>query len=116
MQRDFNGVRWNIHNFSGKGRTGGKGQWLLFCLFAVLAGVLIFILATVGLVLAIACALVFSLVVALRSRRHGPYVMNRQDGRNSGEPQSGAENICVELDREEYTVRLVEDEKTPPRA
>ena len=115
MPRDFENTRWNIRNFPGAAASRtGKGQWFVFCLVAVLAGILILVLATVGFVIALVCVVVFSLIVALRSKGTGVVSRRREDSADSGKPCSGSVGKCVELDKDEYTVRVIDENTRPP--
>ena len=93
--------------WKGVALRGGMAQWALFGALAALVGFVAFVLAALGLVLGALLVGIFSVAVALGSRRRGGasgYAV-RPDGR---EPAGD----CVELDKDAYTVRIV-DEKKP---
>jgi predicted lipid-binding transport protein (Tim44 family) len=89
---------------------GGMAQWVLFGAVAAVAGLVIVVLAALGLVVAALLIGIISAAAAPASRRRGRVsayaVRAASDGR---EPRGD----CVELGRDAYTVRIV-DEKTPP--
>ena len=86
---------------------GGTAQWVLFGAVAAVVGFVAFILAALGLVAGALLAGITAVTWALTAhRRAGGTAPRPSDGR---EP----ERDCVELGREAYTVRIV-DEKNPP--
>ena len=89
---------------------GGVAQWLFFAAVVAVIGLVALVLAAFGLVVGAVLVGIFSVVMALISRRrHGGAsvyaVPIDSDGR---EP----EGDCVELSKDAYTVRIV-DEKKP---
>jgi len=99
-----------------KGGTerGGMAQWVFFCAVAAAIGLVAFVVAALGLVVAALLLGIISVAAALASRRRAGgasiYAVGAEhpvaDGRES-------EGDCVELDKDSYTVRIV-DEKKPP--
>jgi hypothetical protein len=88
-----------------KGGTsrGGMGQWVFFCLIAALIGFAALVVVALGLVVGAVLVGIISIAAALASRRR------------AGGASVYAEEKCVELDKDSYTVRVV-DEKSPPAA
>ena len=83
---------------------GGVAQWALFIALAALAGLVVFVLVALGLVLGALVIGVISAAAALGARR-----------RVGASPDPGgreAAGDCVDLDTDAYTVRIV-DEKQP---
>ena len=94
--------------WKGVSPRGGMAQWVLFGVVAAVAGLVIVVLAALGLVVGALLIGIISAAAALASRRRrvSPYAARAaSDGR---EPQGD----CVELDKDAYTIRIV-DEKTP---
>lgn len=83
-------------------------QWVLFGAVAVVVGLVTFVLAMVGLVAGALLAGIFSVITALSSRRRGSA---------SGHVVHTASDECeakggfVELDKDAYTTRVVDEEK-----
>jgi hypothetical protein len=98
-------------NMIWKGRfpRSGMAQWALFGAVAVVVALVAFVLAALGLVVGALLVGFFSVatVLASRRRRASAYsVHTASDGR-------GSEGGCVELGKDAYTVRIM-DEKNPP--
>ena len=86
-------------------------QWALFGAVAVVVALVAFVLAALGLMLGVLLIGFISVATVLASRRRsgGDSVYSTHtasDGR-------GSERGCVELGKDAYTVRIV-DEKNPP--
>ena len=88
---------------------GGMAQWALFGAIAAVVGLVAFVLAALGLVLGALLVGIISVAAALGSRRRADAsvyaVREAPDGCKSA-------GDCVELDKDAYTVRIV-DEKKP---
>jgi hypothetical protein len=92
-------------------QRGGMAQWALFGAVAAVVGLVAFVLAALGLVVGALLVGFFSVATVLVSRRRrggaSAYaVRTAADGH-------GSEGACVELGKDAYTVRIV-DEKHPP--
>ena len=90
---------------------GGMAQWTLFGAVAAVVGLVAFVLAALGLVVGALLVGFFSVATVLASRRRrggaSAYTVPASpDGR-------GSQGDCVELGKDAYTVRIV-DEKHPP--
>ncbi|MDR2696317.1 MAG: hypothetical protein LBC79_08080 [Deltaproteobacteria bacterium] len=96
--------------WKGGTRRGGMAQWVFFCAVAAIAGLVILVLVALGLAVGALLIGIISAAAVFGQRRRGRVptydAHTAADGRDPGGP-------CVELDREAYTVRIV-DEKTPP--
>jgi len=98
-------------NMTWKGGTlrGGMAQWALFGALAAVVGLVALVLAALGLVLGALLIGIISVAAVLGSRRRGGVsaygARTVPDGRE-------AAGDCVELDKDAYTVRIV-DEKKP---
>ena len=98
-------------NMTWKGGTlrGGMAQWALFGALAAVAGLVAFVLAALGLILGALLIGVISIAAALGSRRRGAASVYAARTVPDGREPAGD---CVELDKDAYTVRIV-DEKKP---
>jgi len=87
-------------------------QWALFGAVVAVGGLVAFVLAALGLVVGGLLVGFFSVATILASRRRrggaSAYAARRADGR-------GSEGYCVELDKDAYTVRIVDEKSTPAR-
>ena len=97
-----------------KGGTlrGGMTQWMLFGIVAVAIGLVAFVLVALGLVVGVALVAILSVVTALasRRRRNDTSVYAVRTTFDKREP----EGDCVELDKDAYTVRIVDEKGRPP--
>ena len=90
---------------------GGMAQWAFFGAVVTVVGLVALVLAALGLVVGALLVGFFSVATVLASRRRrggapAYTVPTAPDGR-------GSEGDCVELGKDAYTVRIV-DEKNPP--
>jgi hypothetical protein len=90
----------------------GTAQWVFFCAVAAAVGLVVFVLAALGLMVGALLAGIISVAVARASRRRadGASVYAVRTGRPAGGHEP--EGTCVELDKDAYIVRIV-DEKKP---
>ena len=86
-------------------------QWGFFAAVAAVIGLVAFVLAALGLVVGALLVGFFSLATALASRRRRGGASAYTVPAASGE--RGSAGDCVELGKDAYTVRIV-DEKNPP--
>ena len=102
-----------------KGGTprNGMTQWALFGLVAAVVGLAAFVLVALGLVVGAVLAGIFSVGALLASRRRAGgasvYAARTASGHTEPDGRKEAEGTCVELDKDAYTVRIL-DEKKPP--
>ena len=88
---------------------GGMGQWALFGALAVVVGLVACVLAALGLVLGALLVGIISVAAALGSRRRVDASVYAVRTFPDGCEPAGD---CVELDREAYTVRIVDEKKS----
>ena len=84
---------------------GGVARWALFGIVAAVIGLGVLILVALGLAVGAALVGIFSVGAAWLSRRRAGYA-----GRTVPDGCE-AQGTCVELDRDSYTVRIVEENK-----
>jgi len=90
---------------------GGMAQWALFGAVAAVVGLVAFVLAALGLVVGALLVGFFSVATVLASRRRRGGASTYTGSTASDAHGSGGD--CVELSKDAYTVRIV-DEKNPP--
>jgi hypothetical protein len=95
--------------WKGGALRGGMAQWVLFGAVAAVVGLVAFVLAALGLVLGALLIGIISVAAALGARRRGG--VSAYAARTVPEGREAAGD-CVELDKDAYTVRIV-DEKKP---
>ena len=96
--------------WKGGALRGGMAQWVLFGAVAAVAGLVVVVLAALGLAVGVLLIGIISAAAALASRRRGRVSAYAARAASDGSEAAGD---CVELNKDAYTVRIV-DEKTPP--
>jgi len=88
---------------------GGMVQWVIFCAVALVVGLIAFVLVAFGLVVGAMLVGFFSVVTALASRRRrsGVSVYAERTASDGHAPKGD----CVELDKDAYTIRIVDENK-----
>ena len=98
--------------WQGRALRGGMAQWVFFGVVAAVVGLVAAVLAALGLVLGALLLGFISVAAALGSRRRsGAFVYDVLTAPVGRDPAGD----CVELDKDAYTVRIV-DEKKPKGA
>ena len=100
-------------NMIRKGRfpRSGIAQWALFGAVAAVVALVAFVLAALGLVVGALLVGFFTVATMLASRRRSGGA-SAYSAHTASEGR-GSEGGCVELGKDAYTVRIV-DEKNPP--
>ena len=92
---------------------GNPAQWLVWGIVAVVVGFIIFILATVGLLVGAVLVALLSLGIGFSSKRR-----QRKSSayfyRVNPQVPPEAEKDCVDMDRDQYTVRVIDEKKQMP--
>ena len=94
--------------WKGGALRGGMAQWVLFGAVAAVVGLVAFVLAALGLVLGALLIGIISVAAALGVRRRGGVSVYAARPVPDGREPAGD---CVELDKDAYTVRIVDESK-----
>ena len=90
---------------------GGMAQWVLFGIIAAVIGMVVLVLAVLGLAACVLLAGFFSAAAALASRRRRNGASRWAARKECPVDRSEPGDRCVDLDKDSYTVRIVDTKK-----